>query len=192
MRFTAGEQQGQSVQFVDKGGVSALGMQGIDWDCFEYSTEKWPEPQEPCRFDNIEDSGIDIVDGPNGGDLRVYEEEPIVIGTIVEFSGEPRRVRLSYELDWVNRFTGEEVETIDTGHDETKDAGEGRYYLWWGWSFSLEPPRDAFGVPFSLEGTVRDEISGEEALISTTLFSAPATVRRQADATIEDIDIETG
>jgi len=164
-------------------------MGGIDWDCFVWSTRKWPDPQEPCNFDNVDKGGIDSRPALDGETLQVYDEAPIVIGTIVEFTGEPRRIRLDYDLDWVNRRTGEEPVSINTGHDSTRDAGEGRYYLWWGWSFFLNPAESNYGDPYALEGVVEDEISGETALISTTFLNQNATVRDTGDINFRDISI---
>jgi hypothetical protein len=185
-------QQGAEVQLVDTGTAGTLGLSSIDLDCYKFSTEKWPDPQGLCNFDNIDQSGISIETGPDGDDVRVYDSAPIIVGTVVDLDGQPQRVELDYDVEWVNAETDETISSFNTGHDSVQDAGDGRYWTYWGWSFSLDPARDNLGDQIQLEIVVEDKVSGQSAFFSTTFFGTPAKVEVDIDATIDDVRISEG
>lgn len=165
-----------------KTGAAAASAGVQDVTCFKYSTEKWPGYEGPCNFSDISDSSIDI----EGGTRVFTEGGPIVLGTIIEFTGRPQRIQLEYDLEWVGEGS-RVLDTVRTGHDSVRDAGSGRFYQWWGWSFALnEPPT---GEEIELQGVVRDAVSGDDALLSTPFAGDPSTVPAQVGAEIEEVEI---
>lgn len=154
------EIEGQKVaigQTASAEGVTRSAVQEFGGFNFMVCGNKWPEATGPSSWDNCDQSGISY--GSRGGDdVYLFNEAPIVIATVQEFEGQPQKVKLRWEYEWIDS-DGDVVADGVIEQDEVKDAGDGRYWKWWSMNMSITPRGEDLGRKLFFRVEVSDELN---------------------------------